>query len=195
MLTYSKEEGFPMTIIIETSDYEEIMEDNEIWKGYESIVINENQEVIARFIHSELKNRFTWAEGFFTGIKLLESSKEELLFNSDYICKGPETPLLGEDNKSNLEVGDWIVTKNGKVLKIEFDDQDNLPFGIIERFATKSEIKNAKEINILAKTLDAEKARNRVSWNIYGSELCSGEMIKKEEEIENQIEQLRNENN
>lgn len=28
------------------------------------------------------------------------------------------------------------------------------------------------------------------SWNIYGSELCAGEMLRKEKELENKIKEL-----
>lgn len=145
MLGFKKENGFPMTIKIETSDYEEVMEDNEVWKGYESIVTDEDGNEIDRFTHKDLFSRFMWVNGFFSGIKHLEPWRIDSFNDPDHKWKGPETPIEDE-NGSNLEVGDWIVTKGGDIRKIKSDDQEDLPFKIIERFATRLEAKNADKI-------------------------------------------------
>jgi hypothetical protein len=69
MLGFKKEHGFPMTLLIETGDHEEVMEDNETWKGYESIVTDEDGNEISRFFHSSLRQRHIWIEGFYEGLK------------------------------------------------------------------------------------------------------------------------------
>ena len=67
MLSYLKENGFPMTIHFETSDFEDPKEG---YKGYESIVTDENGNEIGRFTHSVFHDRAYWANGFFTALKL-----------------------------------------------------------------------------------------------------------------------------
>ena len=72
------------------------------------------------------------------------------------------------------------------------DDAD-IPFERIERFATRGEPKNAKKINELVQDLKREKASNKASWDMYGSELCAGDMIGKEQAIKEEINELRDE--
>jgi hypothetical protein len=48
-----------------------------------------------------------------------------------------------------------------------------------------------KTIEDLEQELDKLKKLNRASWDIYGSELCAGEMIAKEEALENRILKLK----
>ena len=67
MLSYLKENGFPMTIHFNTSDFEDPKED---YKGYESIVTDENGNEIGRFTHSVYHDRAYWANGFFKGLEL-----------------------------------------------------------------------------------------------------------------------------
>jgi len=69
MLGFLKENGFPMTLLVETGDHEEVMEDNETWKGYESIVTDENGNEVARFFHNDLRSRVHWINGFYEGLK------------------------------------------------------------------------------------------------------------------------------
>lgn len=198
MLVYKKENGFPMTIMIETGDHKEVMEDGEIWEGYESIVSDDDQNIIGKFHHSNLRDRVLWAKGFFEAIEFLEKKnflkKTKELFDIPDPWKDPET-ILYEDGHSNLEVGDWIVRKDGKVQRITHDDDPALPWKEIARFASRSEAKNAKEINELLDDLKRERALNKSAWDTYGSELCAGEMIRAEEIIEKQIEKLRNADN
>lgn len=47
-----------------------------------------------------------------------------------------------------------------------------------------------KEIDRLQKKLDKTRKENQQMWLTYGSELCVGEMIRKEEEIKNKISAL-----
>jgi len=51
--------------------------------------------------------------------------------------------------------------------------------------------KHEKTIEELEQELDKLKESNRASWERYGSELCAGEMIAKEEALENQILKLK----
>jgi len=43
-------------------------------------------------------------------------------------------------NELNVEIGQWVALKDGKVVKITADDMPDVPFGDIERYATKEEI-------------------------------------------------------
>ena len=114
-------------------------------------------------------------------------------WNKKVLWKGPETPLIGENEISNLSVWDWIVTKDDKVLRISHDDDANIPFERIERFATRGEAKNANKINELVQELKREKASNRAAWDMYGSELAVGDMVEAEKDIEKEIKKLRDE--
>jgi len=58
------ENGYPISIWIETTDAEDKKEG---WEGYESTVTDEHGEIIAEFTHNELRDRALWAEGFFKG--------------------------------------------------------------------------------------------------------------------------------
>lgn len=75
MIVYRKESGYPINCKIKTSKYEEILEDNDIWKGYKSVIIDENNEEISSFLHSTLSSRVLWANGFMEGIKYENSRK------------------------------------------------------------------------------------------------------------------------
>jgi len=191
MLIFKKENGFPMTISIETKKHKEVMEDDEIWKGFESTVIDKDQNIITVFQHGNYADRIIWANGFFTALKLNIPDLDQEWENKS-LWKGPET-ILYEDGHSNVEVWDWIVTNDDeKVLRISHDDDMDIPFKRIKRFATRDEAKNAQKINELISELKREKASNRSAWDTYGSELCAGEMINNERAIEDEIESLRN---
>lgn len=45
----------------------------------------------------------------------------------------------------------------------------------------------------LEKKLEDMRTEHRAVWEQYGSELCAGEMIAKEEKLENQIKNLKDE--
>ena len=44
------------------------------------------------------------------------------------------------ENSLKIEVGQWVVLKDGKVVKITADDMPDVPYEKIERYATKEEI-------------------------------------------------------
>jgi hypothetical protein len=49
-----------------------------------------------------------------------------------------------------------------------------------------------KSIEELEKDLENMRRENLAAWNIWGSELCAGEMIKKEKEIQDEINRRKN---
>lgn len=73
MLVFKKVDGFPISIMIETADHKEFMDNNEIWEGYSSVVFDENDNVIDEFTHKNLTDRVTWVNGFMAGIKRLRN--------------------------------------------------------------------------------------------------------------------------
>ena len=48
-----------------------------------------------------------------------------------------------------------------------------------------------KTIEELEKRLEELKASNKASWDMYGSELCAGDMIGKERAIQKEIDRLK----
>lgn len=87
MLVYLKENGFPMSIWIETMSVENHCKncnklgseycaqsceerEKEQWEGYESVVTDEDDNIIAEITHDSLRGRVMWAEGFFKGLKM-----------------------------------------------------------------------------------------------------------------------------
>jgi len=44
------------------------------------------------------------------------------------------------ENRLKIEIGQWVVNKKGKVMKVTADDMPDLPYEDIERYATKDEI-------------------------------------------------------
>ena len=68
MIKFLKENGFPMTVVVETqNDYED--KENE-FKGYYSIMKDESGKVLGEFCHSDLRARVHWVNGFFTALRL-----------------------------------------------------------------------------------------------------------------------------
>jgi len=53
------------------------------------------------------------------------------------------------------------------------------------------QMKNKKTIEQFEKELEDLKASHRSQWDIYGSELCAGDMIRQEEKIEKEIAKLK----
>lgn len=51
----------------------------------------------------------------------------------------------------------------------------------------------SKKLEILEKALKDMKESHRSQWDTYGSELCAGDMIRQEEEIEKKIAKLKEE--
>jgi hypothetical protein len=65
---YHKDDGYPMSISIETMSVEHLDDDTCV---YSSIVMDmETNKVIAEFCHDSLLGRRKWAEGFFAGLKM-----------------------------------------------------------------------------------------------------------------------------
>lgn len=65
---YHKEDGFPMSISIETMSVDEIDDDTCL---YSSIVMDmETNKVIAEFCHDSLLGRRKWAEEFFIELEI-----------------------------------------------------------------------------------------------------------------------------
>ena len=52
----------------------------------------------------------------------------------------------------------------------------------------------SKRLEILEKELKDMKASHSSQWDTYGSELCAGDMIRQEEELEKKIAKLKEEN-
>lgn len=50
-----------------------------------------------------------------------------------------------------------------------------------------------KRLELLEKALSDMKDSHRAGWEMYGSELCAGDMIRKEEELEKKIAKLKEE--
>jgi hypothetical protein len=83
-------------------------------------------------------------------------------------------------------------------------ENNHTPFAgvaqLVERRPSKSEVASSslvsrsmtteKEIEILKDELSKLRHENFSAWNEYGSELCAGEMIRKEREIEERIKEL-----
>lgn len=51
----------------------------------------------------------------------------------------------------------------------------------------------SKKLESIKKSLENLKRHHRDSWDIYGSELCAGDMIRQEEELEKEIAKLEKE--
>ena len=85
-------------------------------------------------------------------------------------------------NDEELEK-EWEELENQYKLKIRSKKLLN----IMNRDKTKQ-----MELNKLESDLQRMKEYNTDIWCIYGSELCAGDMIKKEQEIENKIKELKN---
>lgn len=66
MLTFLKENGFPCTLIFETQDYEDKKEG---FKGYETVITDENGNVLKEFVHKDLRARVHWADGYFSALR------------------------------------------------------------------------------------------------------------------------------
>jgi len=69
MVTYKKENGFPLDLVLNTKKYSEILEDDETWTGWETEVLNEDNKVIVSFTHKDYRDRIHWVNGFFSGLK------------------------------------------------------------------------------------------------------------------------------
>lgn len=74
MVRFLKENGFPMTIILETEfDYVDTVND---FKGHYTRIKDENGVVISEFEHEDLRARIHWVNGFFTALRMERQMKE-----------------------------------------------------------------------------------------------------------------------
>jgi len=67
MVRFLKENGFPMTVIIETTESIE---------GYHSVITDENGKLLAEFAHKDLRARVHWANGFFCALRMQNKEPE-----------------------------------------------------------------------------------------------------------------------
>ncbi|NMC59731.1 MAG: hypothetical protein GYA51_10165 [Candidatus Methanofastidiosa archaeon] len=74
MIVYKKENGFPMSITVETKEHED--KENE-WKGYESTILDENGGIIDKIYHSQYRERVSWVNGFFKGLTYKTTKKHQ----------------------------------------------------------------------------------------------------------------------
>lgn len=179
MLKFLKENGYPVNLEFDTKPYED-MEEN--FHGYQSDIFIDGHHFDI-LIHSDFWARVHYADGFFASYRWESDGK--------YKWRGKKEPLI-ENGDLNIEVEDWIMDKDGYFRKVKRDSDPDMPYKNIDRHATEKEVKNKKDIKNLLDKLKNLKESNKSSWNTYGSELCAGDMIRKENDIENQIKKLRN---
>jgi len=83
---YHKDDGYPMSISIETMSVEHTDDDTCL---YASIAMDmETNKVIADFCHDSLLGRRKWAEGFFAGLKI-KNTKDKVTDDEieEYVLK------------------------------------------------------------------------------------------------------------
>lgn len=72
MISFLKENGFPMTIHIVTIDNIDIDEEGKM-DGNVSVVTDDFGKIITEFKHTDLRARIHWANGFFRALRLIEN--------------------------------------------------------------------------------------------------------------------------
>lgn len=68
MIEFLKENGYPMTIIIETNENPEKYYNDK----YFSIIKDENGNILDKFKHDDLRARINWVNGFYKCLKLIK---------------------------------------------------------------------------------------------------------------------------
>jgi hypothetical protein len=182
MLRFLKNNGFPVDLEFDTFPYHDDREDFHGWKSKVYV----NNDLFTEFCHANYGDRIHWANGFLSAYEWEKNGK--------FKWRGKKDPY-NEQGELEIEVGDWIVDKDGKVRRVDRDSQEDLPYENIQRHAREIEVENASLLNKLIDKLEEVRNSNRSAWNTYGSELCAGSMIKEEEDIEKEIQKLRDENN
>jgi hypothetical protein len=66
MVSFLKENGFPATLHIETQDFVVVTKN---FKGYHSVIRDENGNILSQFCHTDLRARIHWANGYFTALR------------------------------------------------------------------------------------------------------------------------------
>jgi hypothetical protein len=77
MVRYLKENGFPIDLIIETSQEED---EEENWKGWKSIITVDGF-IIDTIYHNDYRSRVFWAGGFFKGLEYKTLEKDDWIEN------------------------------------------------------------------------------------------------------------------
>jgi hypothetical protein len=68
MVRFLEENGFPMTLILETDfNYEDPKND---FKGHYTKITDAAGNVVGEFAHTDLRARIHWVNGFFAALKL-----------------------------------------------------------------------------------------------------------------------------
>jgi len=93
MIRFLKENGFPVTIIIETEDFKDKVEG---FEGYHSVIKDEEGKVISQFAHKDLRARVHWANGYFTALKsdIMKASDAIKFIEAEKILKGVDNKKL-----------------------------------------------------------------------------------------------------
>jgi hypothetical protein len=68
MVRFLEENGFPMTLILDT-DFNYYDPKTE-FKGYYTKVTDAAGNIVGEFAHKDLRGRIHWVNGFFTALKL-----------------------------------------------------------------------------------------------------------------------------
>lgn len=75
MVAFLKENGYPISIYMETVPKVEEVDGDEI-RGYETSVIDEEGTLISIFFHTEFDGKKLWAKGFFDNFEYQNKLKE-----------------------------------------------------------------------------------------------------------------------
>jgi len=67
MIKFLKEHGNPITIFVNSTKFEEV---NKEFKGFETIITNENNVVLSKFVHKNLHDRIYYVRGFFCALRM-----------------------------------------------------------------------------------------------------------------------------
>ena len=179
MLKFLKNNGYPVDLFFETEEHHD--EEND-FHGWKSKIFVDGAHY-RDFIHPEYRDRVKWANGFFAAYEWEATGK--------YKWRGKEKTHR-ENGDLDIEVGDWIVDKDGYVRRVDMDSDPDMPYEDIKHHASETQVENKDKINDLLNYLSDMKEDHEFAWNTYGSELCAGEMSAKERGVEKQIEELRN---
>jgi hypothetical protein len=74
MVRFLKENGFPMTLILDT-DFEYEDKENE-FKGHYTIITDDKGNIVGQFAHTDLRARIHWVNGFFTALRMQNKEPE-----------------------------------------------------------------------------------------------------------------------
>jgi hypothetical protein len=73
---FKKINGFPVDLLIETKEVDELDSMGDHFKGFKSnFFLGEEKKLIKEFYHKEYRARIHWADGYFTALRLNENAK------------------------------------------------------------------------------------------------------------------------